>query len=297
MTTVTCVGLAVQDFVFSLPERLIEGEKNFAGGLASSGGGPAATAAVAASRLGADARLVSVVGSDLVGDAVIAELEAHGVGCTGVRRVDAPTSMSAVLVAADGERTIINRTDPFLWSQAATPTVEDLAASDVVLVDVRWPEGAMAAIDVAGRLGIPTVVDCDATDEPVSEDLLAGADTIIFAESAMGPHGLKPNAKGVQTAAARWDAVAAVTKGSEGVIWSDGTNGGAMPAFSVAAIDTLGAGDVFHGAFAAATALAYARADAFEFASAAAAIRCARGQGRDGIPTRNEVEAFLEANK
>ena len=296
MTTLTAVGLAVQDFVFSMDEPVITGEKNFAVALEATGGGPAANAAVTMARLGTHARLISAVGTDALGDAAIAELAGYGVDASLVRRVDAPTPLSAVLISPDGDRTIVNRTDPGLWSAAPPPTTDDLQGSDAVLVDVRWPAGAASAIRHAAAMGIPSIVDCDATDQPIDESVLRDATYVVFAESAMGQRGLRPNASGVQEAASRWGITAAVTKGSEGALWSDGGPARHVPAFSVRAIDTLGAGDVFHGAFAVGIARGQDTESSLRFASGAAAIRCARGGGRRGIPDGDELTAFLEEN-
>ena len=81
----------------------------------------------------------------------------------------------------------------------------------------------------------------------------------------------------------------AVTAGERGVFWP----GGHQPAFKVDAVDTLAAGDVFHGSFAFGLAEGWAVGDIIRFASAAAAIKCTRFGGRLGAPTRAEVEAFL----
>jgi sulfofructose kinase len=67
------------------------------------------------------------------------------------------------------------------------------------------------------------------------------------------------------------------------------------PAPAVEAIDTLAAGDTFHGAFALGLAEGWPIAKILPFASAAAAIKCTRFGGRLGAPTRAEVEAFLKA--
>ena len=85
----------------------------------------------------------------------------------------------------------------------------------------------------------------------------------------------------------------AVTDGPRGVFYLDGNGVKHYPAFAVDAVDSLGAGDVFHGAFALALAEGMNEQRALRFASAAAAIKCTRFGGRDGCPTRVELDAFL----
>jgi sulfofructose kinase len=294
MPKITCVGLAVQDLVFSLAEPMLMGEKNFASHLHAVGGGPAANAAVAIARLGGQAALVTSLGRDAIGDEIVAELASFGVDCTGVRRVAAPSPLSAVVIAPDGERTIINRTDPHLWRSAAPPSHAELADSDAILVDVRWPSGAVEAASIGRDLGIPIVVDCDLTDEPVPRDLLTSATHVVFSQPAFERLARTTTATTVERVASDLGGFVAVTMGSDGVVWSEGGSTHRTPAFRVEAIDTLGAGDVFHGAFALALAEGLPTSDIVQWSSAAAAVKCAAGGGRAGFPSRPDVVAHIE---
>jgi sulfofructose kinase len=198
-----------------------------------------------------------------------------------------------VVVGDDGDRTIFNRTDPALWASATPPSEEELLGSDAVLVDVRWPAGALAAVRAAGRLGIPSVVDCDLTDDPVSETLLRAATHVVFSQPAFERFRPFSSASAVQAMATDLGGVVAATKGGDGVVWSDGGPAHHTPAFRIDALDTLGAGDVFHGAYALGVAEGRPLADIVEWASAVAAVKCARAGGRIAFPTRDEVDQFL----
>ncbi|MFO7700695.1 MAG: PfkB family carbohydrate kinase [Acidimicrobiia bacterium] len=293
---VTCVGLAVQDLVFSMGEPVLLGEKNFATALGAVGGGPAANAAVAIASLGGEASLVTALGHDAIGDEILTEIASHGVDCTRVRRTDAPSPLSAVIISPDGDRTIFNRTDPALWSIADPPTADELAGSDAILVDVRWPQGALAAIRCAATLGVPGVVDADLTDAPLSEELLASASHVVFSQPAFERLTAFTTPASVEAAARRYGGVVAVTKGSDGVLWSDGGTTRHVEAFRVRAVDTLGAGDVFHGAFALGLAEGRDLDDIVGWSSAVAAVKCGRGGGRSGFPSRADVDEFLEGS-
>ena len=89
------------------------------------------------------------------------------------------------------------------------------------------------------------------------------------------------------------DAFVAVTDGQHGALWLDRGQLRRSPAHRVEVVDTLGAGDVFHGAFALALAQRRSASDALGFAAAAAAVKCMRFGGINGAPTRMEVEEFL----
>jgi sulfofructose kinase len=86
----------------------------------------------------------------------------------------------------------------------------------------------------------------------------------------------------------------AVTLGARGALAVEGGTVVQLAAFAVAAVDTLAAGDTWHGALALALAEGRGEAEAMRFAAAAAAIKCTRFGGRAGIPVRAEVEAFLK---
>jgi sugar/nucleoside kinase (ribokinase family) len=88
---------------------------------------------------------------------------------------------------------------------------------------------------------------------------------------------------------------AAITAGEQGCYYTDGDEARHCPAFSLDVVDTTGAGDVFHGAFAFALANQWPAAKSVEFASAAAALSCRALGGRRGIPTLEETLGFLRA--
>jgi sulfofructose kinase len=163
---------------------------------------------------------------------------------------------------------------------AATPEI------GVVLADTRWPQGNLAALELARGRGIPGVLDAEA---PVDPALIAAASHVAF--SRQGLASLSSGEPAEALAAMDLPAWACVTDGAHGVFLR---GGGHVPAFPVRAIDTLGAGDVWHGAFALRLAEGADETAAIRFANAAAALKCVRPWGREGCPTRAETEAFLK---
>ena len=85
----------------------------------------------------------------------------------------------------------------------------------------------------------------------------------------------------------------AATNGPDGVLWLENGRPRRLAAFPIEAVDTLGAGDTFHGAFALALAEGCDLNRAMRFAAAAAALKCTRFGGISGTPTRHDVDAFL----
>jgi sulfofructose kinase len=295
MSRVLCVGHAVQDYVFRLPRLPDRGQKYRATAFATVGGGPAATAAVAISKLGGTALLAARVGDDPIAIAIEAELQAHGVDCRHLRRLpDCSSSLSAVFVDDAGERMIVNHADPRLPPSPDWLSEISLDGIDAVLADSRWPEGSMAMLGRASREGLPAVLDADL---PMPRDSALPASATHAAFSAPGLAEFcedRDPGRALRSVADRTGAWCCVTLGAEGVLYTDGRELRREPAFEVEVVDTLGAGDVWHGAFALALAEGADEVEAIRAASAAAALKVQRGGGRAGAPTRAERDRFLE---
>lgn len=300
MTKVICLGLAVWDQIFTLEQLPSGGGKNFATSFSEVGGGPAATAAAAAARLGAETALWSRVGEDDIGQRILTDLQSYGVDTANVRRFPEKNSgLAVVLIDAAGERMIVTPGDPGLNCDPAWLPLEQVAAADVVLADLRWPQGAEKLLEAARQSGAASVLDADLTSAPEAIAPLAeAASHIVFSAPALRTFTGQDDARaGLAKARAKTRGVVAVTTGAEGCFWIDeeGTSGH-QPAFSVEVLDTLGAGDVFHGAFAVALAEGQPLPQAMRFATAAAALKCTRPGGRAGTPCRAELERFLQEN-
>ncbi|RWX68295.1 sugar kinase [Mesorhizobium sp. M4B.F.Ca.ET.089.01.1.1] len=262
--------------------------------------GMATSAACAARRLGAEVSLWASAGDDAVGDQLVAEIEAEGVDCSLVRRVaGARSALAAILVDAHGERIIV----PFYDREAQADPDElpaDLSAFDAVLVDVRWPGAAALALNAARANDRPAILDADTAPLEVLEQLLPLATHIVASEPAariVCGHALDPETACADLAS-RTDAFVAVTGGAAGSWWHDRSIGSVrhVAAPRIKAVDTLAAGDVFHGAFAVGLAEAMPPEQALRFASAAAALKCQRFGGRLGAPDRAETLAMMAAH-
>ncbi|SOE16698.1 sulfofructose kinase [Hoeflea halophila] len=295
MTKIVTTGVAVMDFVFHLDEMPRLAEKYRAKGAEITGGGGAANAAAAIARLGGHAMLASRLGSDQVAEMIAAGLEADGVDCFMLKQFEGRrSSFSSVFIDQAGERQIVNFRDPELpmdadWLLAALP--EDFNAA---LADTRWPDGAEVLMRAARERGVPGVLDGEA---PIRE-----AETALQLAShiAFSAQGLRDWAEhedldtALNDVAAETGAFVCVTDGGNGVNWRHGSASGFEPAFAITPLDTLGAGDVWHGAFALLLGEGASPPEAIRFASAVAAIKCTRTNGRDGYPTRAETETFMK---
>lgn len=294
MIRIACVGIAVMDRIYYVEGLPTEGGKYVAKRYTEVGGGPAATAAVAAAKLGAQVDFIGRVGADDTGNSLLAELESLGVNTRYTRRyVGAKSSQSAIMVDAQGERIIVNYPSPDLLPEADWLNEIDFSQWDVVLADVRWHEGARKAFTLARQAGVMTVLDGDVTPQDISE-LVALSDHAAFSEPGLVRlTGINDSEVGLKQAKTLTNGHVYVTRGSEGCDWIKNNTLQHQSGFKVDVVDTTGAGDVFHGALAFSLAGGDAPEEAVRFASGVAALKCTRPGGRAGIPDCDQTRSFL----
>lgn len=294
MTRIVCVGITVLDRIWYLNDLPKEGGKYVANNYKEVGGGPAATAAVAAAKLGAKVDFIGRVGDDDTGNRLLAELEPLGVNTRYTRVVKgARSSQSAVLVDAGGERIIANYPSPDLPAEADWLRDIDFSQWDVVLADVRWHDGAKQAFTLARQQGVTTVLDADITPQDISE-LVALSDHAAFSAPGLQRLTNIPEPKSaLKKAQTLTNGHVYVTQGKEGCYWLEKGDLCHQPGFTVEVVDTTGAGDVFHGALAVSLAQNARVGEAVQFASAVAALKCTRPGGRAGIPDCDQTRSFL----
>jgi sulfofructose kinase len=170
----------------------------------------------------------------------------------------------------------------------ALPPLDDVA---VISVDTRWTAAAEMALRAARERGIPGVLDADVAPVEVLRKLAPLASHVIASEKVCLPlFGIDNPVAALETVG---DDFVVITAGERGCYWADHGNVRHLPAHRVEAVDTLAAGDVFHGAFALGLAEGWDIEHNLRFAATAAALKCTKFGGRLGAPTRAEVEAAL----
>jgi sulfofructose kinase len=246
-------------------------------------GGGAAVAAVTVARLGGAALFAGPRGGDPAGARVAAFLESYGVDTRYMNVVPAgKTAVSSIVIVPGGERFICAYPGEALHDDAGWTPIAALEGADAVLVDSRFPRAGQALAAAARRRGIPVVMDFSDVDTAETWALARTATHVVADEELATQAG----GAGALLERLRADGVwGAVTLGALGVVH----DGGRVPAFDVAARDTTGAGDVFHGAFALALAEGRDPDAALRFAAAAAALRCETG----GVPDRTAVDRLV----
>ena len=292
---ILCAGIAVLDEVFRVRQVPPIDSKTDASAYISISGGCAANAAIAISRLGGRARFAGPLGSDKTADRILEGLAGENIDCAGcVRGPGMSSSVSAILVNDAGERTIATYTDGNLHSLVPRDAVALVKDAACLLIDNRRPNFVMPVCVAARGHGIPIVMDADKPTQ-LDDPLLAMATHVIFSgECLKATTGVSDLAEGLRAAFAKLGKFVAVTDGANDALWCDSGKIMKSPAFKIPVIDTLAAGDTFHGAFALAMMEGRALPDAMRFAASAAALKCRKFGGSATAPTRVEVDAFLK---
>ncbi len=287
---VLSVGHACYDLVFALDHHPDADEKTFANEFEQCGGGPAANAAVAVARLGHASAFCGYLGNDVYGDLHLQELKTEGVDTSCLVRGKNPTPLAAVMVEPD-TRAVVNSSGNRELLQSAQINLSRCFPK-VILLDGLEPDISEKVIDLARSAHIPTVLDAGSLHAG-TQYLMDKVDYLVasqvFAEGYTG--GKDPDY--ILEKLSESCSHVIVTLGRRGLVWMKQGEKGALPAFDVKSVDTTGAGDAFHGAFAAGLSVKMAWDELLRFSSAVAALTCTRLGARHSLPTIREVKKFL----
>ncbi|MCK1517590.1 sugar kinase [Bradyrhizobium sp. 190] len=294
---ILCIGMPVRDLTFHTPGVPGRGSKENATAFDEICGGNALNGAIGITRLGGRASICGPMGDvKETSSRFIFDQMAHE-GIETKHLIHMPglvTPISAVMIDPSGERTIVTFRDPELWHVKLPDfdtLLDDCAA---ILTESRCAEFCTELCAEAVRRGIPVIVDVDRAMS-LREGLLNASTHLVFSsEPLQETADVTDDAQALKKIAKLTSSFLAGTRGPRGTIWLDEKGGiQETPAFPVHTVDTLGAGDVFHGAFALAITEKQELRQALRFASAAAALKCTRFGGAFAAPQRAEVEELL----
>ena len=240
------VGLATLDVVYRVSAPPRANQKITAHDRLLLAGGPATNASVAFGGLGGDPLLVTALGNHVLCRTVVDELAGYGVECVDTTPDHpGPPPVSTVLVSVStGDRAVVSdngahREVP--W----TDLTGRLRDADVLLVDGHHPRLARAAVDAAARHGVPVVVDAGSW-RPVLAEVIPRADFVLCSADLRVP-GI-PAVGTLDALLSRGARAVGVSDGANPLGWATGGERGEVSVPTVDVVDTLGAGDVLHGA-------------------------------------------------
>ncbi len=290
------VGICALDHLALLPHFPSPDEKLDLLEFSVQGGGPVPTALATMARLGSRVTFVGKVGSDECGRTVLGELESFGVDVSGAV-IDPHSRTARAYIWIDrstAKRTVaLDRTNTA--NLRPKEVRQDLISEGTyLLTDARETEVALEVVRKAKSSGSQIVLDLGNTREQ-TEAFLELADFPVVSQTFVDAFWPGTDPAGGVRKLLDWGAKAAVvTCGPEGAFFGENGQVWKQPAFSVKAVDTTGAGDVFHGAFVYGLTKGWSLAEVVRFSAAAAALKCRKIGGRVGIPKHDEVRALLE---
>lgn len=295
---IVVVGSVTMDMVTVTPRIPRTGETVIGTGFGATPGGKGANQAVAAARLGYPVQMVGNVGRDAYGPALLDNLARAGVDITSMEKVDGPSGLAPIFLAVSGENAIVvvpganGKVDPaFVDRHAAL-----IRSAGMVLCQLELPmQTVNHVITLCAQAGVPVMLDpAPAATLPEAIWNQVAWFTPNETEAAFYLDGISAPEDATRHLLAKGLRGVVLKRGAEGsYVAVAGGKAAWVPAFKVEAIDTVGAGDCFNGAFAAALLEGKEAWAAARFASAAAAISVTRRGAQASMPSRAEVDAFL----
>lgn len=299
--SVVVLGSANLDLVYDVERIPAPGETVLSRGFASYPGGKGNNQAIAVARSGADTRFIVALGADAAADRLAAEARDAGIDLCD-RRVDAPTGTAVIYVDRTGENSIVvNSGANAALVDLARTELAAIAEADLLVLQLETPLSTVRAAARAAKANGTTVILNAAPSGTIPAALLDEVDILIVNEhEAADLVGEPGDPRELLSALTARGCAAIVTLGAEGALVGGPKDQGLakVPAVTVDAVDTTGAGDTFVGAFAAALDYGGRAAEpdlsalvaATTFANSAAALSVQRKGAVPSIPTLAEVK-------
>lgn len=293
------VGLTCYDLAATI-ERWPEGERGKMLEYTPAGGGMCSNAIVGIQRLGARCAMATCVGEDDPGTYLVKDLKREGVDTRFVRVAKGGRTQVSLNISTRGtdEKTLLSLDSsrlslrPSHFGKAFWSVLE---RTKVLHLDGFYPDLALPAMERARRMGVTTSLDITHADGN-AEALVRGCDIVFapveFVEAFFGHRHFERAAREIAKMGPRW---AGVTLGEYGAIGVADGRIIRQPAFNIEAIDTVGAGDAFHGAIAYAALQGWLLPRAIRFAAAVGAMSCTGLSPRAPLPTLRQAQRFLKA--
>ncbi len=289
------MGLNSVDFLCLVPEFPTPNSKMKMLQFSKQGGGQVATAMVALSRWGVKTKYIGKVGEDELGQFSLHSIRQGGVDTSSMMiEPDATNQFAMILVdGSTGERTILWNRDERLMYREGELRKEEVCNGKILHLDGHDIRAALQCARWAKEEGIPTVIDLDKV-EPLTSALVKEIDFVITSSRfPMMFTGISDQKKALLKLQEFTTGFLCSTLGDDGAMALVNGDFLHIEGFKVDAIDTTGAGDVFHGGFIYGLLQNWDVVEILRFANAVAALKCQELGGRKGIPTLEKVQRFL----
>jgi len=289
------MGLNSVDFLCVVPEFPTLNSKIEMLQFSKQGGGQVATAVVALSRWGVRAKYVGKIGGDELGQFSLHSIRQEGVDVSSVITEPSATNQFAAIIVdrSTGDRTILWNRDSRLMYREGELRKEELCSGKLLHLDGHDIHAAIQSASWAKEEGIPTVVDLDKV-EPLTPELIKKIDFVITsARFPMLFTGISDRERALVEMQKQAPGFLCATLGREGSMSLVDGEILHVKGFEVDAIDTTGAGDVFHAGFIYGLLQNWEVREILQFANGAAALKCGELGGRKGIRSLEQIHRFL----
>lgn len=289
--SILVAGRATVDVIMEIDHFSDRGEKFSANNCRLVVGGPGANASIAMARFGGQPLLITYLGDDMIGNFIRQSLIDESVDMSmSLISANAQSSVSAAFVDSEGERQTFNF--PGKGFTELSETLKPDYRPSAVLADNRHPELTNWAIAFGKKLNIPIVIDAEA---PFTEKHAKGATHLAFSKQGLDSFAPGCNMEeGLRRAQEVTGCWVCVTDGENGVWYLQNNSIANIPAFTVKTIDSVGAGDVWHGIFTLCLGEEMNEGSAIRIANAAAAMKCREFGGISASPNRQSCYKFME---
>ena len=289
------MGLNAVDFISVVPEFPAPNSKMEILHFSKQGGGQVATALVALSRWGVKTKYIGKVGEDDLGNFSLHSIRQEGVEVSSVTTEPSATNQVAIILVekSTGERTILWNRDERLMYRKGELRKEEVCSGKILHLDGHDIQAALQCVRWAKKEGIPTMIDLDKV-ESLTSKLIQKIDFVITSSRfPMLYTGISDQRKALLELQKHTPGFLCATLGHEGAVALINGEFLLVKGFEVKALDTTGAGDVFHAGFIYGLLQNWEVAEILRFANAVAALKCRDLGGRKGIPSLEEVQRFL----
>jgi sugar/nucleoside kinase (ribokinase family) len=242
------VGLSTIDVVYSVDEFPAANSKVAARSQQVLVGGPATNAAVTFACLGGEPGLVTAVGRNTLAEVVREDLKKNKVQLVDLNPAfDGLPALSSVTVDRNGNRNVVSANANRVAAPPAKVDANLLDDARVVMIDGHFMEACQAWAGAAKARGKPVVLDGGSWKDG-TEEVLKSIHTAICSADFLPP-GCSSRDEVVGFLRSRGVVNIAITDGAEPVQFVSGQSSGTIAVPQVEVIDTMGAGDIFHGAY------------------------------------------------
>ncbi|MBE6643356.1 MAG: hypothetical protein E7615_06875 [Ruminococcaceae bacterium] len=299
MINIVGIGACVMDTLVSVPRYPEEDTKLRAEGTRLAGGGPVATGLVAAAKLGQKCGYIGVLSDDNGGAFLKADFEKYGMTNELVTTESGYRSFTSViwLSAETTSRTCVfdkGNLPPLKLNEKQKDAIKN---AKLLMVDGNELEAAIEGAKLARENGVKVLYDAGGL-YPGYERLLPYVDILIPSkEYSLGATGCKTPEEAAKVLYDKYNPeIVVITCGKNGGVMYDGEKLTTYPIYPAEVVDSNGAGDVFHGAFAFAVTNGYDYTKCCHFSSAVSGLKCTGIGARESVPDFETVKKYLKEN-